>query len=151
MLRTSVFSGCNSLRTGFLVMVSLTGCSDTPPDEVSPKSALTENREAVDIAVDGSTDAIGPAREALLKNLRTRLKSIDEKITLLANKESDLTEEARLERNKKVEEFRIRRDAARRRLKALNEASELGWSDIRDGAEAAWLDFEKAVDAAMAE
>jgi predicted small lipoprotein YifL len=151
MLRTSVFSGCIPLHMVFLVLFSLAGCGDTPPDEVSPKSALTANRKAVDIAVDGSTDAIGPAREALLKNLKTRLNSIDEKITLLANKKSDLTEEARLERNKKVEEFRIRRDAARRRLKALNEASELGWSDVRDGAEAAWLDLEKDVDAAMAE
>jgi predicted small lipoprotein YifL len=150
MLRTSVFSGFTSLRTVFLVLFSLAGCGDTPPDEVSPKSALTGNREAIDIAVDGSTDAIGPARAAFLKQLKTRLKSIDEKITLIGNKESDLTEEARLERNKKVEEFRIRRDAAQRRLKSLNEASELGWSDFRDGAEAAWLDLEKDVDAAIA-
>lgn len=134
-----------------LSLFGLTGCGDRPPDEASLKSPLVRSRETVDIAVDGRTDAIGPAREALLKNLRTRLKLIDEKITLLANKESDLSEEARIERNRKVEEFRIRRDAARRRLKALNEASELGWSDFRDGVEAAWLDLEKAVDAAMAE
>ena len=96
-------------------------------------------------------DAIGPARAAFLKKLKTRLQSIDQKIEQLANKERDLTEEARVEWSKKVGQLEIRRDAAKKRLKTLSAASELGWSDLRDGAEAAWQDLEKAVDAAMAE
>lgn len=135
----------------FLPLFGLTGCGDRPPDEASLKSPLVRNRATVDIAVDGSTDAIGPAREAFLKKLKMRLKSIDEKIAVLADQESDQTEEAGPKRNMEVEELMIRRDAARRTLKTLNQASELGWRELRDEAEAVWQDLEKAVDAAIVE
>lgn len=151
MLHMAVSSHCFFLRTGILVVAAFAGCGEPPQDDTSLKSTVNEVREHIDDAVDGSVDAIGPARAAFLAKLKTRLESIDRKIEQLANKERDLTEEARVEWNKKVDQLKIRREAAKKRLKTLSEASELGWSDLRDGAEAAWQDLDKAVDAAAAE
>ena len=151
MLHRPVFSHCFPLRIGILATAAFTGCSESPQDDTSLKSTVKEVRQHVDDAVDGSLDAIGPARTAFLTKLKARLRSIDQKIEQLEDKERDLTEEARVEWKRKVAQLKIRRDAARKRLKTLSAASELGWSDLRDGAEAALQDLDKAVDAAMAE
>jgi hypothetical protein len=151
MLHMPVFFHCFPLRIGLLAIAAFAGCSESPQDDTSLKSTVKEVRQHVDDAVDGSMDAIGPARAAFLKKLKTRLQSIDQKIEQLANKERDLTVVARVEWSKKVGQLEIRRDAAKKRLKTLSAASELGWSDLRDGAEAAWQDLDKAVDAALAE
>ena len=151
MLQMPVFSQCVPLLPGFLIIAGLAGCGETPQDDTSLKSTVDEVSQHIDDAVEESVDAIGPARAAFLAKLKTQLQSIDQKMEQLANKERDLTEEASVEWNKKVDQLKIRRDAARRRLKALSKGSEVGWSDLRDGAEAAWQDLEKAVDAAAAE
>ena len=150
MLQMSVLSKRLPLRNGFLTIALFAGCGESPQDEASPGVPVNDVEQHIDADVDRSRDAISPARAEFLSRLKTRLKSIDERIELLAKKEQDLSEEARIEWNRKVHQLEIRGDAARRRLKTLSEASESGWSDLRDGAEAAWQDLDKAVDDAMA-
>ena len=129
-----------------LILASFSGCSESPQEEIPLKSAADDITRTVDESVEEIVDSVGPAREAFLTKLKTRLRSIDAKIEELANREQNLTEDARAEWNDKVEQLIVRRDAARRRLKSLSEASEVGWSDMRDGAVTAWDDLAKAVD-----
>lgn len=135
MLQMPVFSHYLPLLPGLLIIAGLASCGETPPDDTSLKSTVDTVRQHIDDAVEEGVGAISPARAEVLAKLKIQLQSIDQKLEQLATRDRDLTEEARVEWNKKVDQLGVRRDAARRRLMDLSKAGEAGWSDLRESAD----------------
>jgi hypothetical protein len=128
-------------------LLATSACEQKPSENVPvvPDNVVRdETRGDAAKAVDAAADFSQQTKEVLQSKLDEGLKKLDTEIAKLREKGSELTDQAKVDWDKKMADLETKRAAFVAKLADVGQASQGAWSEVVKGARAAWDDLEKA-------
>ncbi|MFZ4638139.1 MAG: hypothetical protein ACOYMC_12065 [Pirellulales bacterium] len=134
----------SSLLLGAAVLVSVTGCAESPVEHTVRKVTADDVRRDTEKAADTATKAATQAKEELERRLNSGLADMDSAIAKLHEKGHALKDEAKARWNEKMADLKAKQEAARKKVDELGTSTGEAWGRLEKGAQSAWDDLQKA-------